>query len=403
MMKLADLLKTISLVAALLAVVNAPASADLYGHWPLDDGEGDVARNLGPGDDGDIFDGDFLGLGDDGTVWVEDDDRGMVAGFAGAFVEAGELPMMDLENNFSWAFWAKQPEEQASPSNDIILGSRFGFGGGDTAPREFIKFTPNRFEYHMNAGFDNDLQYDLCECPERHIPSDDEWYHHAVVKNGSELAYYRDGELWNEHELLDPMYSDEPLPFNLAGQNGQETWTGYLSDVRLYDHALTEAEVADIVSGGGGGGLPGDFNNDGVLDAADIDLLTVEANAGTNNASFDLNNDALVNGADREVWVNDLRRTWFGDSNLDGIFNSSDFVSVFTAGEYEDAAAGNSTWGTGDWNGDLEFNSSDFVTAFVSGGFEQGERPAAAQAVPEPGSVLLVLMGVIALFAARRR
>ena len=55
MMKLADALKKLSLVAALLAVMNSPASAELYGHWPLNDGEGDVARNLGPGEDGDIF------------------------------------------------------------------------------------------------------------------------------------------------------------------------------------------------------------------------------------------------------------------------------------------------------------------------------------------------------------
>ena len=65
-----------------------------------------------------------------------------------------------------------------------------------------------------------------------------------------------------------------------------------------------------------------------------------------------MNNDNLVNGDDRQVWVEDLRTTYFGDSNLDGEFNSSDFVVVFNAGQYEDGVDGNSTWASGDWNGD---------------------------------------------------
>ncbi|MCA9196079.1 MAG: tandem-95 repeat protein, partial [Planctomycetales bacterium] len=53
-----------------------------------------------------------------------------------------------------------------------------------------------------------------------------------------------------------------------------------------------------------------------------------------------------------------------GDSNLDGIFNTSDLVTIFQIGEYEDTVAGNSTWIEGDWNGDGDFNTSDLVFAF---------------------------------------
>ena len=123
--------------------------------------------------------------------------------------------------------------------------------------------------------------------------------------------------------------------------------------------------------------------------------------ASSNNAAFDLNGDKLVNGADRDRWVNELKRTYYGDSNLDGQFNSGDFVTVFTAGQYEDAVAGNSTWATGDWNGDGDFNSSDFVTAFSAGGYEIGPR-AAVSAVPEPSSIVLLLIGMSALVRRRR-
>ena len=147
---------------------------------------------------------------------------------------------------------------------------------------------------------------------------------------------------------------------------------------------------------------PGDFDGNGQLDVADIDLLHGSILAGTNDVAFDLNEDQLVNADDYGVWVTDLKNTWIGDSNLDGKFDSSDFVTVFTAGEFEDTQVGNSTWGTGDWNADGEFNSSDFVAAFVAGGFELGERNAVA-AVPEPSSALLLLTSLLGMLALRRK
>jgi hypothetical protein len=145
----------------------------------------------------------------------------------------------------------------------------------------------------------------------------------------------------------------------------------------------------------------GDFNGNGALDADDIDLLTTEVNAGDNDPAFDLDGDGLVTQMDRDVWVNDLRGTYYGDSDLDGEFNSSDFVFVFQAGQYEDSEPGNSTWATGDWNGDTEFDSSDFVTAFQAGGFEQGPR-AAVSSVPEPTSSLLGFLALAGMIPLRR-
>jgi hypothetical protein len=147
---------------------------------------------------------------------------------------------------------------------------------------------------------------------------------------------------------------------------------------------------------------PGDFNGNGILDAGDIDLLTTEVRGGQNPAAFDLTGDGSVNDLDRQRWVNDIKRTYFGDANLDGEFNSGDLVAVFQAGEYEDATGGNSTWATGDWDGDGDFTSSDFVTAFSAGGYEQGPRASVAS-VPEPATGWLAILAGTTLAGIMRR
>ncbi len=62
--------------------------------------------------------------------------------------------------------------------------------------------------------------------------------------------------------------------------------------------------------------------------------------------------------------------TWPGDSDLNGRFDSLDFVSVFIAGEYEDGLPQNSVWAEGDWDGDLDFVTNDFVYVWIHGGYE---------------------------------
>ena len=111
--------------------------------------------------------------------------------------------------------------------------------------------------------------------------------------------------------------------------------------------------------------------------------------------------NGVVDSADRNTWVSELRNTWIGDSNLDGEFNSSDFVAVFGAAKYENGEP--ATWAEGDWNGDGVFSSSDFVAAFGGGGYESGPRDGGLQTVPEPSSAALILLGVCGLVGAVRR
>ena len=146
--------------------------------------------------------------------------------------------------------------------------------------------------------------------------------------------------------------------------------------------------------------LMGDFDQNRELDANDIDLLTESFRDGTHWQTLDVTFDGLVDQQDRDHWVNELRNTSYGDSNLDGVFDSSDFVEVFTRGKYEDATPLNAGWADGDWNGDGDFTSGDLVTAFVSGGYQQ---PTAASQVPEPMPFTPIIVAVFSLFWSTRR
>jgi hypothetical protein len=149
------------------------------------------------------------------------------------------------------------------------------------------------------------------------------------------------------------------------------------------------------------GPLAGDFSQNGLLDEADLTLLTVRTRDGY-GIEFDLNHDGALDEQDRRVWVEQLKSTWFGDANLDGEFNSADFTSVFQVGEYEDAVPENSTWSEGDWSGDFEFDSNDFVIAFQHGGYELGPRTDPI-AVPEPAAWILISTALLRFVPRRQR
>lgn len=137
--------------------------------------------------------------------------------------------------------------------------------------------------------------------------------------------------------------------------------------------------------GNGGKEIPGDLTGDGRADEADINALFEQIRSDDPDLVFDLNDDSKVDVLDRDVLVLDLLGTVFGDTNVNGVFNTGDLVRVFQVGQYEDDVAGNSTWETGDWNGDGEFNSADIVLAMQTGGFVPAAvaNQSAAEAVDE--------------------
>ena len=124
---------------------------------------------------------------------------------------------------------------------------------------------------------------------------------------------------------------------------------------------------------------PGDINSDGLTNEIDIDLLSAALVVGSQSSEFDITNDGIVDATDRDYLLGDILNTTPGDSNLDGVFDSSDLVQVFQRGKYEDDQANNAGWADGDWNGDGDFDTTDLVTAFSAGRYSSGARIEASE------------------------
>jgi hypothetical protein len=234
-------LTVVLLLGLVLTTAAKSADSDLLGWWPLDEGAGNVVNDLsGKGNHGTIQNPNG-GLGPGGSVWDTDPERGVVLSFngndtTGAYVNVGMIiPPMTLTNDFTWAFWAKQTSG-GTGVNEVILGNRYGASD----PLQFSKFTPTKFEYYNNGNNSGFIDYD-------DIP-DGMWLHHAVVKDGARLTYYRNGVVAGKSTITATLVAQ---PFYIGGDASAERWSGWLSDVRIYNYAASEAEIAAIMSGYG--------------------------------------------------------------------------------------------------------------------------------------------------------
>jgi hypothetical protein len=147
--------------------------------------------------------------------------------------------------------------------------------------------------------------------------------------------------------------------------------------------------------------IPGDFDGNWIVDAADIDLLA--ANAGSSDLWFDLDGDGVVTFAigatgitsDSDFLIRTILQTEYGDANLDGVVGAAD-VSALSGGF--GTAAG---WAGGDFNGDGLVGPADVSVLSGFFGFEGGSEES-GNPVPEPTAGWLLAMAALLVTAARR-
>jgi alpha-amylase len=137
----------------------------------------------------------------------------------------------------------------------------------------------------------------------------------------------------------------------------------------------------------------GDMNMSGTADATDIDFLF--DNLGQTSWRLDLDSDGISDSEDVTILVEQIFGTLFGDANLDGVVDGSDF-GIWNSNKF----TGDTGWSTGDFNGDGVTDGSDFgiwnLNKFQSG------SGGARQLIPEPSLGFWGCLG-LCYFVRRRR
>ena len=214
------------LLAALLTLTSPSARAGLLGLWQLDETSGTTAPNRASGGtEGTLY---------NGPQWTYDGQRGLILRFDGSndYVNAGSIPALSTTDDFTWAFWTYQ---QQGVNSDVALGNRWD--AATQTGNEWIKFTAAKFEYRP-GGPANDIDY-------TDIPQN-QWVHHAVVKDGASLAYYRDGVPGGTSTVTSSITS---RPFYIGGDKFSERWQGRIDDVAVFDEPLSQTQVQAIMGG----------------------------------------------------------------------------------------------------------------------------------------------------------
>ncbi len=197
--------------------------------------------------------------------------------------------------------------------------------------------------------------------------------------------------LWKCQDILSASFHDPSTGFCFYNQ-----WTVFPSDFDPVAAGLTL--VMSPV---------GDLDADDAWDADDVDILANKIGGRPirpdwlPDAAFDMKGDGVIDMEDHRIWVKDLAHTWFGDANLDGEFNTSDFVHVFQVGKYETQQYAG--WAEGDWDGDGVFDTGDLVIAFHDGGYEKGPKTGCGGGAGAGAWVLLMVGLSLSMVVCRSR
>jgi len=236
--------RLICLVSSILVLIAAgSASADLVGHWTLDEGSATIADSSGNGNDGTIV-GNPTSIPGRAGLAMEFHGLGSAVG-GGDHINCGNGASLDITGPTSMALWIRPDADDpvgnvmetaplckadagASPSWSWQV--RYGWG---SAPQPYMAFTFNTSPRAW-AFVGGEL--------ERF-----EWVHIACSYDGTTLKCFVNGEQTDETPMGAIVSSPAPV---LIGSDGWGSdWIGGIDDVRIYDHALSEPEIFAAMEG----------------------------------------------------------------------------------------------------------------------------------------------------------
>jgi hypothetical protein len=224
----------------------APTIRDPIAYWPLDDTSGSSAM--------DASGNQHTGVAAGSPYWMASSAVGVGLEFDGVDdqVTVANSVALQLTNTMSLAFWMKQTADTTGWTR--IMGK------GDNASRNYVVWiegSPGRrilFQQGTNSAWQSLLSQSA-------IPSG-AWTHVAVTVQNLAASVYINGQL-NSSTNFTQAAPISSAPFTMGYYDANfAPYPGILADVRLYNVALTAAEIQTLQSAV----YKADFDGDGLAD-----------------------------------------------------------------------------------------------------------------------------------------
>ena len=429
----------ISAAVFLLLGLARATSAAIIGHWAFDETAGTIAADSSSGGNNGIlqgglrfdFDADPNSFGSVPGVFGN-----ALRGFSGTeYVDVGDV-LNPGTNDYSVTLWFK-PHSNPGLGMIINKGNLLSNNPGYNIKQSGA----TRFEARNSTGTSD---------KRRRYRTDglgsvvlDTWYHLAMTMDhnpaipdpnepGNEWTFraYLDGVEFPTKNINEdqqgPIRNTQSLRFGRRNDNsdgaGIGAADGDLDDVGIFDQVLTQSDILNIMNNGVASfATPGcDFDGSG-CGLSDINLLMAQGDltagvaAGAGN-QFDLNNDNTINELDIGEWLG-LAGTSRGyasgslrgdtdDLDIDFDLNSSTRTVDIT--DFQNFLGGftgaGSTWEVGNFNGDNIVDITDFSNHFLPNfAATNGGSYGPGQAIPEPSTIVLLVLGGVVLAGLVRR
>jgi regulation of enolase protein 1 (concanavalin A-like superfamily) len=230
-----------SLSLLLMAALCGAAGADLIAYYPLNEGQGTkTADATGNGNDGTLS---------SGVEWVAGVKGGAVRfDTAGERIVIGPIDPTAKNNAMTLAAWINWQGRNHSIAQQGIIGKRLGWSTtGDTIkwfwqtnPAGDLLFRADFSGGGTSFGWGNALL----------VPYANEWAHVAVTWNkGAGVQYINGKQVSTGDTTFRDSASATPVTIGCVDSTNTETFVGIIDEVRIYDTALTAAELDKAMTG----------------------------------------------------------------------------------------------------------------------------------------------------------
>ncbi|UCF42950.1 MAG: LamG domain-containing protein [Planctomycetota bacterium] len=214
----------------------------LIAHWKFDEGTGGTAYDSVGSNHGTLI---------NGPSWVNGQVGGALefdGGPYGAYVDAGDMPALDITGDeITVMAWFKPASSDGAVNiNAQIVSKWLGTNSAYTLGYDYLGET-NTIMFVVYTGM-NGVAYGSIA-----VDDTSKWYHLTGVYNGSEVIVYIDGVAGTPAGHTGNIYNSS-MPLRISGYgNGHRTVDGTIDDVRIYNRALSGAEIWQLYEDGLGG------------------------------------------------------------------------------------------------------------------------------------------------------